>query len=287
MFTTVIGSYPLRYDQLGEDAILQSVQDQLEAGIDLVSDGQTRFDMIGYFASTIEGYTYDTQSYIEEKIDKGKPDLLVSDLELAKGLAPHVKGIVTGPVTLVLSSKIKSVYRGYRDEDVYLDTAKALLDIAQALESHGAEWIQIDEPYLSVGAPMEIAQKAIESIALNIKVPVALHVCGNVVPIIDKLVDLRGVTMLSHGFMGEDNMSILHHDKFISSTKTLGLGCIDTKKNRVEEVNEIENIIKLALQNVSVSRLAIHPDCGLRLLDRKTALAKLKNMVIASRMAFQ
>jgi 5-methyltetrahydropteroyltriglutamate--homocysteine methyltransferase len=287
MFTTVIGSYPLKYDQLKDDAILQSVQDQLDAGIDLVSDGQTRFDMIEYFARAIEGYTFDTKSFINGKIGRGMPDLFVADLQVARRLTPRVKGTITGPVTLVFSSKIKGVYQGYRDENVYLDTAKALLDIAQALEHNGAEWIQIDEPYLSVGAPMDIAKKAIENIARNLTIPVALHVCGKVQPIIDKLLDLQGVTLLSHGFMGEDNRELLRLPKLKSSHKMLGLGCVDTKKNRIEAVEEIVTLIKTAVQSIPANRLVIHPDCGLRSFDRETALAKLKNMVIAARTALQ
>jgi 5-methyltetrahydropteroyltriglutamate--homocysteine methyltransferase len=275
MLATVIGSYPLRYDQLGKDAILQSVQDQLNAGVDLVTDGQTRYDMIEYFARIIEGYTFDTKSYIKGKIGKGIPDLLLEDLETAKGLTPRVKGIVTGPVTLVFSSKIKGFYQGYHDESVYIDTAGALLDIALAMERQGAEWIQIDEPYLSVGAPMEIAKKAIESIAVNIKVPVALHVCGKVASVIDTLLDLKGVT----------HLSILQNTRLMSTGKTLGLGCVDTKKSRIEDVKEIRDLIQTALKSLPPERLVIHPDCGLRSLDRKTAFNKLKNMVIASRLA--
>jgi 5-methyltetrahydropteroyltriglutamate--homocysteine methyltransferase len=287
MFTTVIGSYPLKYDKLGKDAILQSVQDQLDAGIDLVSDGQTRFDMIQYFARTIEGYSFDAKSFINGKIGRGIPDIFVSDLEVVKTLTPHVKGTITGPVTLVFSSRIKAVYQGFRDERVYMDTAQALLEIAQALEKNGAEWINIDEPYLSVGAPMDIAKKAIESIALNLKVPVALHVCGKIVSIIDKLLDLQGVTLLSHGFMGEANTEVLNSPKLIASDKMLGLGCVDTKKSRVEDVEEIAGLIKTGLKTIPANRMAIHPDCGLRSLDRQIAFAKLKNMVLASKQAFQ
>jgi 5-methyltetrahydropteroyltriglutamate--homocysteine methyltransferase len=287
MFTTVIGSYPLKYDKLGKDAILQSVQDQLDAGIDLVSDGQTRYDMIQYFARTIEGYSFDAKSFINGKIGRGIPDIFVSDLEVVKTLTPHVKGTITGPVTLVFSSRIKAVYQGFRDERVYMDTAQALLEIAQALEKNGAEWINIDEPYLSVGAPMDIAKKAIESIALNLKVPVALHVCGKIVSIIDKLLDLQGVTLLSHGFMGEANTEVLNSPKLIASDKMLGLGCVDTKKSRVEDVEEIAGLIKTGLKTIPANRMAIHPDCGLRSLDRQIAFAKLKNMVLASKQAFQ
>jgi len=281
MFTTVLGSYPLSYDELGKDAIVRSVSDQIDAGIQLVSDGQTRYDMIGYFATSIEGYSYEAKSFISGKVGKGRPEIFLEDLEIAKGLAPRVKGIVTGPVTLVFSSEIRGYYGGYRDEAVYLDTARALLGIARALEENGAEWIQIDEPYLSVGAPMGIARKAVESIALNLKVPVALHVCGTVTRIFNDLLQWEGVTMLSHAFMGDDNMEILSSGELMASDKMLGLGCINTKSTKVEEVEDVEKLISAALVHIPRERIAIHPDCGLRALPREVAFEKMKRMVIA------
>jgi len=287
MLTTVIGSYPLSYDKLGKDAIVKSVKDQIDAGIQLVSDGQTRYDMVEYFARAIEGYTYDTKSYISRKIGKGNPETFLEDLEIAKEIASHIKGIVTGPVTLVFSSSIKGYYTGYRDEKVYLDTAAALLDIARALEQNGVEWVQIDEPFLSVGAPMGIARKAVESIATNLKVPVSLHVCGRVSQIFKELLQWEGIKMLSHAFMGDENMEILSFKELRASDKMLGLGCINTKSSKIEEVEDIENLIKLALANIPKDRIAVHPDCGLRLLPREVAFEKMKRLVTAAERVLQ
>lgn len=287
MLTTVIGSYPLSYDKLGKDAIVKSVKDQIDAGIQLVSDGQTRYDMVEYFARAIEGYTYDTKSYVTKKIGEGNPETFLEDLEIAKEMAPHIKGIVTGPVTLVFSSSIKGYYTGYRDEKVYLDTAEALLNIAQALEQNGVEWVQIDEPFLSVGAPMGIAQKAVERIATNLKVPVSLHVCGRVSQIFKELLQWEGIKMLSHAFMGDDNMEILSFKELRASDKMLGFGCIDTKSSKIEEVEDIENLIKIALENIPKDRIAVHPDCGLRLLPREIAFEKMKRLVTAAERALQ
>jgi 5-methyltetrahydropteroyltriglutamate--homocysteine methyltransferase len=300
MITTVIGSYPLSYSELGADAVKLAVNDQLEAGIDIVSDGQTRYDMIEYFARAIEGYSFEGKSSIVGKIASGHPDVFVTDLALAQTLAPSVKGIITGPMTLVFASKIKAVYNGFHDEKVYLDTARALLEIAQAMVKQGAKWIQIDEPFLSVGAPMPIAKKAIESIATQIQVPVALHVCGKVVSIIDALLDLKGIALLSHGFKGEDNQSLLTYKPLTDSNRQLGLGCVDTKQRRIETVDEIVDLIRKAksfipedrlifhpdcgLEKIPSEKLIVHPDCGLRTLgDRAAAKAKLKNMVTAAK----
>ena len=287
MFTTVIGSYPLRYDELGIEAIIGSVRDQLDAGIYLVSDGQTRYNMVEYFARVIEGYSYDSSSSITGKIGGGTPDIFLEDLEVAKGIAPHVKGIVTGPVTLVFSSEIKGYYRGYRDERVYLDTARAVLGIAQALQYAGAEWIQVDEPFLSVGAPMEIARKAVESIALNLQVPVALHVCGRVTQIFRELLPWKGIKMLSHAFMGDDNREILNYKELWASDKMLGLGCVDTNSLEIEEVEDIERLIRIALEHIPKERLVLHPDCGLGELPREVALEKMKRLAIAAERVLQ
>jgi 5-methyltetrahydropteroyltriglutamate--homocysteine methyltransferase len=283
MFNTVIGSYPLRYAELGKDAVIQSVKDQLAAGIDLVSDGQTRYDMIEYFARAISGYSYSAKSTIDGKIGRGDPSVFLEDLAVARGIASQVKGIVTGPVTLVFSSRIRGCYRSYRDKNVYLDTAGALLDIARAMQANGAAWIQIDEPYLSVGAPMAIAREAVESIATNLEVPVALHVCGKITDIFEQLAGWRGIKLLSHAFMGDDNSAALDSGGFLASGKMLGLGCVDTKTNRIEEVDRIAQVIRWAVDRVSPDRLVLHPDCGLRPLSREAAMSKMRNMVEAAR----
>jgi len=284
MLTTVIGSYPLKYAELGADAIRLAVEDQLAAGIDLVTDGQTRYDMIEYFARAIEGYSFEGKSIITGTIGHGRPDEFMSDFRLAKSLAPRVKGLVTGPVTLVFSSRIKSGYAGYRDEAVYVDTARALLDIAQSLEREGAEWIQIDEPYLSVGAPMAIARKAVEFLASGLKVPVAMHVCGKVGAIFPQIVQWEGLTLLSHAFMGDKNDDVLVSSELKGTSKMLGLGCIDTKSPTVEPVSDVVALIEKARTLIPPERIVLHPDCGLRALPREAAKAKLTAMVTAARL---
>ena len=287
MITTVIGSYPLKYDDLGADAIRQSVHDQVTAGIDLVSDGQTRWDMIEYFARFIDGYTFDGKSIVTDKIGHGHADVFVEDFRIAKSLYPRVKAPITGPVTLAFSSRIKAQYSGYRDENLYLDTAGALLDIARELEAEGAEWIQIDEPFLSVGAPMAIARKAIELIATGVKIPVALHVCGSVGKILPQLLEWDGLALLSHGFMGEKNDDVLQSDILKQSNKMLGLGCIDTKSTTVEAEEDVVALIQRAKQQLPPERIVLHPDCGLRLMPHDSAFQKLKVMVAAARTAEQ
>jgi 5-methyltetrahydropteroyltriglutamate--homocysteine methyltransferase len=290
---TVIGSYPMDFDKIGLVAIREAVNDQLKAGIDLVTDGQTRTDMISYFAKSIDGFKGGAEKpKIAERIGEVHPSVIIRDFRMAKMLLPEakaIKGILTGPVTLAFSSTIETPeYKGFRDEKLYMDIADALLKIGKELEKEGATWIQIDEPFYSVGAPMELAKRAVEHITAGLHVPVALHVCGDVTKVYKRLVDFEGIDLLSHAFMGfPNNLKLLEKAALVSHKKKVGLGCIDTQKVKVESSIEVAALVRQAVEKVGWENLVFHPDCGLRALKRDVALAKLTAMVEGVNTAWQ
>jgi 5-methyltetrahydropteroyltriglutamate--homocysteine methyltransferase len=176
MRTTVIGSYPLRYEELGPQAVARSVEEQVAAGVELVSDGQTRADMVSVYAGVLDGTKMKAETGLNEKklhitgrVSLRDPSIFVEDFLLARNVAggrAQVKAIVTGPVTLAFSSILETkAYKGYRDRSLYADLSSALLGVAKELEKAGARHFQIDEPFFSVGAPMDLAQEAVENIA--------------------------------------------------------------------------------------------------------------------------
>ena len=130
---------------------------------------------------------------------------------------------------------------------------------------------------------MDIAREAVETIAAGLKVPVALHVCGKIAPIFEQLVDWRGITLLSHAFMGDDNWGVLSSPRFLASGKMLGLGCIDTRNRAGRRDCRRGKTNTGRAEKIPSERLVIHPDCGLRLLPRAAALDKMKNMVAGVR----
>jgi 5-methyltetrahydropteroyltriglutamate--homocysteine methyltransferase len=283
-FKTVIGSYPSDFNKLGLVAIREAVNDQLQMGIDLISDGQTRTDMVSYYAKSIDGFKAGgDKPRIVEKVGSPHPNTLIKDFRLARLLLPEdkeIKGILTGPVTMAFSSTIEaSEYKGYRDPKLYMDIAEALLEIGKKFEEEGASWIQIDEPYYSVGAPMELAKEALEHITSGLKVPVALHVCGDITKVFTKLLGFGGISVLSHAFMGyRNNMKVLDKEALESNGKKIGFGCIDTQTTRVETKEEVAELVKSGVDKVGWGNLIFHPDCGLRALGRDVALSKLEAM---------
>ena len=294
LIVTMIGSYPT---DLGT-----AVADQLEVGLNLITDGQTRADMIRLFAERIPGLMMEKTPQGEKAIITGHikadvaADELVADLVQARDLArgkADVKAIVTGPVTMAFSSELRtSAYKNYRDPRLYNDMAGALLHFAKAFRAAGATRLQIDEPFLSVGAPMREARAAIEHIAKGSGIPeVALHVCGDVsapmpdgtggsVALFHQLLDFEGIGILSHGFMGQSrNRNLIDKAHLEDHGKRLGLGCIDTAKHDIESPDEVSSLIRDAVDRVGWENLVIHPDCGLRSLPHAVAKGKLKAMV--------
>jgi len=67
----------------------------------------------------------------------------------------------------------------------------------------------------------------------------------------------------------------------------LGLGCIDTKSSKIEEVEDVEKLIRMAMEKIPRERIAVHPDCGLRVLPREVAFEKMKRMVTAAERVLQ
>ena len=295
LLTTVIGSYPAKPKEGDVDPFLHAIKiavdDQLEAGIDLISDGQTRYDMIRYFTLHLPGFEVKGEkSYIINRILPSEEPFLINDIKWVKsyvGERAKVKGILTGPITLVFSTSIgkTSPYSGYRDEKLYMDVAEALAVEAERLEKAGVDAIQIDEPMYSVTPfPTDLAKKAVERIALSVKVPVALHVCGNIKKIFNTLLDFEGVSILSHAFAAyPENFEVVSRARLEDHGKKLGIGCVRTDVNRVEDFEHILRILRKAVVKLGIENIVVHPDCGLRILDREVAKEKLKLMVKAAR----
>jgi 5-methyltetrahydropteroyltriglutamate--homocysteine methyltransferase len=285
--STVIGSYPVVGE--GTDAVRTAVSDQLEAGIEVISDGQTRKDMLSYFADHLEGFKVEEgRSYIVGKIKPPEATPIIQDLLLAKEIAGNraeVKAVVTGPVTMVFFSELtpSAPYNGFRDENLYKDISEALATEAELIQREGFASIQFDEPSFSIGAPMAIARKSLETTVSYLKGVKTLHVCGNLKRSFGQIVEIEGIDVLSFAFKDSvSNFDTVEKRLLEDNSKRLGIGCVSSSQGDVEDIGIIKGVVKRALDAYGEDNLAwIHPDCGLRTLEHETAKSKLKNMVSA------
>jgi 5-methyltetrahydropteroyltriglutamate--homocysteine methyltransferase len=285
--TTVVGSYPVvrtaslrsLLDPL-KSAVETAVTDQLTAGIDIISDGQVRGDMITAFASRLPGIR---GQQVVGKVLPPDRSITVLDTRYALSRHPWVKGILTGPSTLAHALQIATPM--YRDRaDLTLDLAQALAYEAKALQDAGVTLLQIDEPIFSTGAAdLATGGQAIQVLTSLLQKPVCLHVCGALVGVIDEILKLR-VAGFDFEFAGNDvNLQVLSGKDL--GDRFLGFGCVNSNDPAVEKVQVIKKRIQAGIEAFGPDRMLIDPDCGLRMLTRETAFQKLKAMVDATREA--
>ena len=306
MKSTVVGSFPASesvpsnfkekllksfgsYDPF-KDAIKDSVIAQLDAGVDIVSDGQVRGDMVSIFTKYIPGMKIEEgNTFIVGKIVRPTREISVKDLQFAKkvmedyygGKIPEgkgVKGIITGPNTIVHSSRIQYFYKN--KEDAIIDLAHSLKHEVDAIAKKVQPvYIQVDEPFLSTGmVDMKTAREAIGILKDGLEVPLAMHVCGLLNNAFKDLATFD-IDILDMEFAGNNvNLGVLEENAYLLKDKKVGFGCVDSSVNEVDDVDDVEELVTKAIEIVGKDNLLLDPDCGLRRAPKDVAFEKLRLM---------
>jgi 5-methyltetrahydropteroyltriglutamate--homocysteine methyltransferase len=287
--TTVIGSFPVRLDggkyadayfggksaDAAGEGQRQAVEAQVKAGVDIVSDGQTRGDFVSAFARKFSGVVMEGRPVVLKAIEYRGPSAS-AEMNAVRRLLPKnvkLKGIITGPYTLAKSSE----NRHYKDlESLAFAYAEGLAQEANELDK-AADYVQVDEPFFSVDYP-KYGRKLVETVFAGVKKPRMLHVCGDVSAVFAKLVRYD-VDVLEHEFAA--NPSLWDAVRGRDFPQTLGVGVVRSDVNEAETVEEIEARMRTAREYRDAGKLMFNPDCGLRNLDPEVAQAKLRNMVQA------
>ncbi len=319
MQTTVVGSYPkipnrprpahlrqaiARCDRgeitaaelvrVEDEVTLEVIQEQVEAGVDLITDGQVRWeDDQTHIARRLKGFQIgglqrylDTNTYYREPEIVGpvswQSPILVRDYRFAAEHSPRpVKAIITGPYTLAALS----VDRHYGSRrDVTLAIAEALHQEVLALQEAGAPVIQINEPLiLRHKDDLPLLAEALRRMLGGVRVETALYtwfgsIEGLYPQLLDLPVDTIGIDLVSR----PENWEVLCRAPF---TKKLALGAIDGRNTRLETEAEIAQAVERAAAIVPPERLYVNPNCGLEYLPREVAFEKLKRLVEGVRRA--
>ena len=306
MKSTVVGSFPASesspsnfkekllnsfgsFDPF-KQAIKDSVIAQLDAGVDIISDGQVRGDMVSIFTKYIPGMKIEEgNTFVVSKIRKPTREISIDDLKYAKkvmgdyfnGNIPEesgVKGIITGPNTIIHSSRIQGFYKN--KEDAIIDLAHCLKHEVDAIAKKVEPvYIQVDEPFLSTGmVEMKTAREAIDIIKEGLEVPLGMHVCGILDSAFKDLAKFN-VDILDMEFAGNNvNLGVLEKNASLLSDKKVGFGCVDSSVNEVDDKSDVDELVKKAIDIVGKENLLLDPDCGLRRAPMDVAFEKLKLM---------
>ncbi len=291
--TTVVGSFP-KSDRPLENAIREIVDLQLYYGIDLITDGELRRNMIQYFEQIPGLERLDDGLKIVGKIEPIKRDKIdefykINDYRRVKSIleslgkeSVKVKITITGPMTLGTTcalADMESTMKHYNldeEESLFSDFSRALLPLVQEALNIGA-YVQIDEPLLSTGrVSLESAKKILEDFTLHLppfsikEEKVSCHVCGSIksVPnLYDVLLD-SDIPILSLGFSGEEekeNLDIISKTSLEEHGKKLGVGFIsnvnvEDERIIMERYNRIEEICRKRKYQVYPSGLRLWND---------------------------
>jgi 5-methyltetrahydropteroyltriglutamate--homocysteine methyltransferase len=331
--TTVIGSYPFpawlefsceHLDRFGnadraeliDDAVAIAVHDQLDAGLDVITDGeQTRLDFNLSFYGFIEGLELESASprrFGPPAHDQRGKHKVIGELSAPRGLgtvedfqrlqriaqsairnpqsAIALKASVPGPYTLSGRLLPNDQYR-----DRYALTEALLPIVRRELESlvtAGCREITVDEPSMSCYAHREdpkrfvdIFNRTVESVAG--KCHLSTHLCfGNYkgravgprryAPMFPAFLDMHVDEI--HVEMASREFAELELIRAVATKKDVAIGIIDVKSYYIETVDDIANRVRACLQFAAPDRLSFAPDCGLSQTARWAAKQKLKNM---------
>ena len=286
--TTVIGSYPVKYDNIDlmksyfeekevswNKYVDDAVNDMVNAGIDIVSSGQTKDPFVHIFMRNIGGCRIRDRAEVVGKVEYKGP-ITLDEIKYVKSIVPKntkLVGLITGPYTLAKSC----VDLFYNDcKKLSFDLADVLAKEAKNLERY-VDLISVDEPFFSVDYPA-YAHDLLEKVFDDINIQKRLHVCGDVSSIVPELLEMP-VNILSHEFKASPNL--FDSFKEYDLSKNICLGSVRSDDKRVESVEEISRHLKKGIDIFGEKIVQLSPDCGLRMMPRSSAFQKLANLVRA------
>lgn len=319
MLTTVVGSYPkipnrprparlraaiARFErgEIGEDELrrvedevtIEVIQEQVEAGIDIVSDGQIRWeDDQTYFARRMDGFTidgliryFDTNTYYRQPVVTGavqwRQPITAEDYRFAAAHSPQpVKALVTGPYTLAALSANEH-YGSFGE--LVLALARELRQEILALEKAGAPIIQVSEPaILKRKEDFPLFCQALEQMMEGVAAEAHLYTWfGDIEGLFPQILELPFSTIGLDFVMGPANYEIISRAPF---GKKLGLGIVDARNTKLETVEQIVDRIRRVSDLVPLDSLYVNPSSRLEYLPREVAEAKLRRMAEGMRRA--
>ena len=320
--TTTIGSFPqtgdtrtLRkqfksneisqseYEDGIKEIIKETVEIQEELGLDILVHGEAeRNDMVEYFGELLEGFAFSKFGWVQSYGSRCvKPPIIFGDVHrkgpmtvswssFAQSLTnKRMKGMLTGPVTILQWSF-------YRDDiskkEVAYQIGLALRDEVLDLEKNGIKIIQIDEPAIREGLPLNPKYKqeyldwAVNSFKLSQagvedSTQIHSHMCYSEFDEILDAINALDVDVLSieASRSGMDLVNPTLKEKYKGA---VGPGVYDIHSPLVLEYEDALQRIQQLAKSLDVKNIWINPDCGLKTRNWTEVKESLTNMINAN-----
>jgi len=292
------------YEQFIKDQIDKWIEIQEDIGIDVLVHGEfERTDMVEYFGEKFEGFAVSQFGWVQSYGSRCvKPPLILGDVAFSEPITVKesvyaqtlttkpVKGMLTGPVTILNWSFVRDDIPRF---DVLNQIAFALRKEIEELEKNGIRMIQVDEPALREGLPLDQDKRAsyldaavyafkLATSSVENDTQIHTHMCysefSGIIKSISALdADVISIeTSRSHG----EIIAAFENNTY---DKEIGLGVYDIHSPRVPSKEEMKQNINRALKTINPKQFWINPDCGLKTRKEEETIDALKIMVEAAK----
>ncbi|MGZ4848693.1 MAG: hypothetical protein ACXV2D_04250 [Halobacteriota archaeon] len=299
MLSANLSGYPTRPDLIaireyvragGENpftaGVKKAVQDQLRAGVDIVTDGEVR-QVTDLLASNVPGMLMDDHPRIENAL--GTPRNATAELDFITaatecGDATRVKAVLPGPFSFADSCVLdaKAPYRSKHDVDLLFDIASVLRYEIDALRENRASLIQIAEP-IGLVRDIDVFLDLLSVLFRRVKTPVC-HFEGNVIKAFPKLLEAK-IAVISFDVVdfAQNNATVKFRELVEVHDKIACVGCVDSSKAQVESIEVLQKRVDPFIHTFGQERVWISPSKTLANLPRLVAFDKLAQLEAAKR----
>ncbi len=285
-----------------QDAVRLAVEDQVNAGLDIITDGEAcRESYSNHFATALNGIDIDNPGQALDRSGEPVPvpritgaisrrhPVSVEEVKYLRTLTDRpIKFTVPGPFTMSQQAQ----------NDWYDSPAAAAMDYAAAVREEiadlfaaGADVIQLDEPYMQARpeAAEEYGVAALNAALEGAAGPTCVHICfGYAMLIHERPQGYSFLPQLANACCQQISIETAQSSLDCSvltslPAQTILLGVIDLSTTEVETPKTIVARVERALPYIDKERVVLAPDCGMKYLPRDVSLAKLESMVEAAR----
>jgi 5-methyltetrahydropteroyltriglutamate--homocysteine methyltransferase len=285
-------------EEAQNDATVLAIKAQEEAGLDIITDGETRRESYSNrFATALEGVDIDNPGTaldrsghpnpvprIVGKVRRKHPVEVSDVLFLKKHTSKQVKMTVPGPFTMSQQAQ-NDFYQS--EEEAAMDYAAAVNQEIKDLFAAGADIVQIDEPYMQA-RPEKARQfglKALNRALEGVRGTTAVHICFGYAAIIHArpegysfLPEFAGCSCQQVSIeTAQSNLDCSVLEKLPG--KKIMVGVIDLDDMTIETPQKVVERAKRALKYLKPENMILAPDCGMKYLPRDVAFGKMKALV--------
>lgn len=279
-------------DEACHAAIRDTIQDQETAGLDRVTDGRICWDdPVTPFATAHDGFQvgglirfFDNNVYYRRPVISGPVRFVRSavahDFRLTRSFTDKpLLASVCGPFSLAKFC-VDDNYN--KRSNLYSECAHLVRCEIDALIKAGADWVQLDEPFLGF-CPEETgpAIDAIRAAVRGLKIKTLVYIYfAPVSAVIERLWDLP-VTMI-----GADCVTVpANLDALCDGPPSMGrtFGLLDARNTRLEPVDQITSLMDriVSVGGETWPDCWLAPSAGLEFLPYRNAMAKMQRLTEA------